>query len=194
MNPSAPTHPPSLQELLKDQRLPCYVDFDPRSPLGVLILTVRDHLARLGRDQRRHKRMTLNITLLTVGLSSASTVLLGLNFSETTGATLNPVWLKNCAILFTAAIAVINAYDALFKPHRLWVREGNSYGLLKDILLKLELRAASAQTTPVTDEEIEAFRSELARILQADLESWVRQHGEDLLGKPKTVEEDPAGK
>ena len=166
---------------LNNPRLPSYVVFDPQSQLGILILTLRDHLARLGRDQTRHKSQTTSITMLTVGLSAASSVLIGLSFKSAEASWVDPLILKNIALLFTAVIAVVNAYDALFRPHRLWVREGKCYGLLKDILLKVELRAARVRAEPVTSEEIEAFRAELAKILQEDLEAWVRQHGEELL-------------
>ena len=168
---------------LNNSRLPCYVDFDVQSPIGVLILTLRDHINRLGREQTRHKRETTSITMMTVSLSAISTVLLGLSFKDPADVSgwLDPIYLKNAALVFTALITVVNAYEALFKPHRLWVREGKSYGLLKDVLLKLELRAARAKAEPVTNEEVEVFRAELAKVLGEDLEAWVRQHGEDLI-------------
>ena len=175
-----------LPEKLRNAKLPCYVDFDLESPLGVLILTVRDHLVRLSKDQRRHKAETTQITMLTVSLSAISSVLLGLSFKDPATSWFNPVYLKNVALLFTALIAIVNAYDALYKPHRLWIREGKSYGQVKDILLELELRAARVKTEPVTKDEVEAFRSKLAGILQDDLEAWVRQHGENLLTRKAT--------
>ena len=170
-----------VSAVLNNPKLSSYVAFDPQSQIGILILTLRDHLARLGRDQSRHKSQTTSITMLTVSLSAASSVLIGLSFKDAETSWVDPLVLKNMALLFTAVIAVVNAYDALFRPHRLWVREGKCYGLLKDILLKVELRAVRAKDEPVTSKEIEEFRAELAKILQADLESWVRQHGEELL-------------
>lgn len=175
----------------KDCRLPQHIEIDPKSPLGVIHTTLREHIARLGRDQGRHKRQTTSITMLTVSLSSTSAVLLGLSFKDPATAWIDPVWMKNVALLFTAMIAVANAYDALYKPHRLWIREGKSYGLLKDLLLKIEIRAARVNAgEPVSNAEIEEYRSELARTLQDDLEAWVRQHGEELLSAvpPKPTE------
>ena len=104
-------------------------------------MTVDRHVGRLGKEQGRHKRETTQITLVTVGLSALSSVLLGLNFraDAPVDAFINQLTLKNCALIFTALVAVINAYDALFKPHRLWVREGRTYGLLNDLLLKLAI-------------------------------------------------------
>ena len=170
-----------VSAVLNNPKLSSYVAFDPQSQIGILILTLRDHLARLGRDQSRHKRQTTSITMLTVSLSAAASVLIGLSFKDAETSWVDPLVLKNTALLFTAVIAVVNAYDALFRPHRLWVREGKCYGLIKDILLKVELRAVRAKDEPVTSKEIEEFRAELAKILQDDLEAWARQHGEELL-------------
>lgn len=160
------------------------VAFDSKTPLGLLLVTVDKHVERLGREQRRHKRETTEITLVTVGLSALSSVLLGLNFPPNAPAQeyFNPLNLKNCALVFTALVAVVNAYEALFKPHRLWVREGRTYGLLNDLLLKLAMCAARTDGgKTATTEEVEAFRQELEKMMREDLDSWVRQHGEDLL-------------
>lgn len=181
-----------VSAVLNNPRLSSYVTFDHQSQIGILILTLRDHLARLGRDQSRHKRQTTSITMLTVSLSAASSVLIGLSFKDAETSWVDPLVLKNTALLFTAVIAVVNAYDALFRPHRLWVREGKCYGLIKDILLKVELRAVRAKDEPVTSKEIEEFRAELAKVLQEDLESWVRQHGEELLSAKLPASPPPA--
>jgi hypothetical protein len=168
--------------------LPQRVEYDPKSPLGVLLVAVQEHLGRLGKEQGRHKRETTQITLVTVGLSAMSSVLLGMNFDPQSAGEgwLTPMTLKNLALVFTAMVAVINAYDALFKPHRLWVREGRTYGLLKDLRLKLEICAAGSNGgKDAKPEAVEVYRQELETMLREDLDSWVRQHGEGLLGGGK---------
>ena len=158
--------------------LPNDVEVDPKTPLGVLHRSLRGHLTRLGEGQRRHQSMTVNVTLLTVALTSFSAVLLGLEGDLVLGTELR----KNFALVFSATVAIANAYEALFKPHRLWVREGRTYGLLKDILLKVELQAAMTEGGKTARPDVvEGLRQALEKRLQEDLNAWVRQHGEELL-------------
>src|SRR5436190_6166026 len=109
---------------------------------------VDDLVARYQKDCLRYKREAFRLKIVSVFLATIVTVLLGVKLQNMYLITL----FGNLALILTAAISVLSAYEAFFDPRALWVRETVTCARLKD--LQRDLRFwASGQEPEVIDAE-----------------------------------------
>ena len=115
-------------------------------------------------DSSRHKSKALRLKLSTTALSAAATVLLGWQGASEGLA----MALKNVALLLTASITVLAAYDAFFEPRRLWVRERVVLNSARDLQRDWEI--AKVASAPGVD--VGSYGRRLTRILEDSLKDW----------------------
>jgi hypothetical protein len=125
--------------------------------------------AQYDRDRSRHKRRALALKISTSALGAGSTVLLGWQ---------NPgsyaVAMKNGALVFSALITLLAAYDAFFEPRKLWVRETFVLNSLKD--LKREWDIATALRPTAVAEDVTTYSGRFNGILSKSLDEWIKAH------------------
>jgi len=139
---------------------------DPKSLLDNQLKAVTE---KYDSDRSRHKRLALWLKMSTSALGALSTVLLGWQ-----NAGVYTVALKNLALMSSALITVVAAYDAFFDPRKLWVRETFVLNSLKD--LKREWDLATAMRPTATAEDVTTYSNRFNGILAKSLEEWVKAH------------------
>jgi hypothetical protein len=139
---------------------------DPKSVFDDQLETIT---AQFNRDRGRHKRRALVLKMSTSALGAGSTILLGWqNPGGYAGA------LKNGALVLSALITLLAAYDAFFEPRRLWVRETFVLNSLKDLKREWDLGMATKPTA--TAEDVTTYSNKFNGILTESLEEWVKAH------------------
>jgi hypothetical protein len=99
-------------------------------------------------------------------LGAAATVLLGWQDP----AALAP-YFKNAALIATALITVLAAYDAFFEPRKLWARETFVLNSLLDLRREFEIAKASRE---LTIEDVGKLSERFHATLQRSLGDWVK--------------------
>ncbi len=112
-----------------------------------------------------YKRKAFRLKIVSVFLAAIITVLLGLKLGE---SSLTEVF-SNIALILSAAITVLSAYEAFFDPRALWVRETVTFVRLKD--LQRDLNFWKEGLDPETDEAemVGKCKSRLDSILEDTL-------------------------
>jgi Protein of unknown function (DUF4231) len=137
-------------------------DLDPKA---VFARHLDEAIAQFGRDRNRHKRRALGLKLSTSALGALATVLLGWQ-----GADAAATVLKNIALIATALITLVAAYDAFYEPRKLWIRETFVLNSMKDLKRKWEIATSTGETEAV---DVKAYGNEYHEILTKSLSEWV---------------------
>jgi predicted membrane chloride channel (bestrophin family) len=122
-------------------------------------------IEQYSRDRNRHKRGALWLKLSTSALGAVVTVLLG--WQDPGGYA---VALKNGALILSAFITLVAAYDAFFEPRKLWVRETLVLNSLRDVKREWEIVAA---TKDIGVSDVAAYSGRFLEILKRSLAEWV---------------------
>jgi hypothetical protein len=123
-------------------------------------------IAKFESDRHRHKTLALGLKMAASALGALATVLLGW---EAPGD-FAPL-LKNLALIMTALITVVAAYDAFFEPRKLWVRETFVLNSLRDLNREFEIKKAINDLAP---DELAGFSERFHEILRKSLGEWVQ--------------------
>lgn len=135
---------------------------DPKNVFSKHLETaIKDH----GGHRTRHKYIALGLKMSTSALGGCVTVLLGWQNPEPFATTL-----KNAALVLSALITVLSAYDAFFEPRKLWVRETLMLNSLNDLQRKWKLEIAAGNVGPDT---VKAYSDDFHGILTKSLNDWV---------------------
>lgn len=117
-------------------------------------------------DRDRHKFTGLWIKLSTAILAAVATVLLG--WQDVSASK----WPQNIALVLSASISVIAAYEVFFEPRKLWVRETFVLSTLKDIERDLEFEVAGP--VEISDEKVDELKNRIDDVLKQSLDEWLK--------------------
>jgi len=120
-------------------------------------------------DAKLYKKQAFRLRIISVLLAAIITVLLGLKLQNTIVAE----GFSNVALVLSAAITVLSAYEAFFDPRALWVRETVTFARLKDIQRDLRYWAKGRDPEDIDVEELNRFKVRLDSILEDTLKYWM---------------------
>jgi len=130
-------------------------------------------------DSKLYKKQAFRLKIISVFLAAIITVLLGLKLHDTNWA----ASFSNVALVLSAAITVLSAYEAFFDPRALWVRETVTFARLKDIQRDLRYWAKGQDPESIDIEELNRFKVRLDSILEDTLKYWMKIRGAPDLEK-----------
>ena len=136
-------------------------------------------VGRYQADARDYKKQAFRLRIVSVLLAAIVTVLLGLKLND---AALTAAF-SNGALVLSAAITVLSAYEAFFDPRALWVRETVTFARLKDLQRDLRFWAAGRDMETVDPAEVEKFKVRLDSVLEDTLKYWMKIKGAPDLEK-----------
>ncbi len=130
-------------------------------------------VTRYARESVQHKKMALALKVTSVFLAALITVLLGVKLKspDLTEA------LSNAALVLSAVITVLSAYEAFFDPRALWIRETVTFARLKDIQRDLRFWACGFDPKDVDPRELECFKTRIDHVLDDSLKYWMKVRG-----------------
>ena len=127
---------------------------------------IAEQLAGFDSSRRYYRRGFFYATVATATLSASTTVLIAISKIYTTAT-----WLSVIALLTSAAITVVSAWDGFFRHRELWVQKTDAWMALQ----KLEAGMNYAKTKTggvIPPEELDGFYRNFERILTAEHGSW----------------------
>jgi hypothetical protein len=128
------------------------------------------HIKDFDSSRRFHRRQLLRITMITSVLSSVTTILIA---SEKIAK-----WegLSLMALVSSASITVIAAYDQFLQSRARWVQTTDTWMALQN--LKLSIGYAKAKKGELDEEEVDNLNNRFAEIIKGELNLWkdVRVH------------------
>lgn len=136
-------------------------------------------VGRYQNDSRAYKRQAFRLRIVSVFLAAIVTVLLGLKLKD---EALTAAF-SNGALVLSAAITVLSAYEAFFDPRALWVRETVTFARLKDLQRDLRFWAAGQDPDAMDPAAVERFKVRLDLVLEDTLKYWMKIKGAPDLEK-----------
>jgi hypothetical protein len=136
-------------------------------------------VGRYPNDSREYKKQAFRLRIVSVFLAAIVTVLLGLKLKD---EALTAAF-SNGALVLSAAITVLSAYEAFFDPRALWVRETVTFARLKDLQRDLRFWAAGQDPDAMNPSEVERFKVRLDSVLEDTLKYWMKIKGAPELEK-----------
>ena len=137
-------------------------------------------------ESNHYKRESAIIKLVSVFISASITVLL---------ATRNIVkntemmeLLAGTALVGSVMISVVSAYDALFDPKSLWVRETVTFARLKDLQRDFRYWSVGLDSEELDLITLKHYKDQLDSILRDTLKHWMKLRGaSDMERKPEVT-------
>jgi hypothetical protein len=133
-------------------------------------------VAAFANECRSNKRVALKLKISSVFLSATITVCLGLKSTSATWGTV----LSDVALVFSALISVLSAYEAFFDPRSIWIRETIVFSKLRNLKREFEFWAAGCEgdaLEPAEAEKLLEFKDKLDQILVESLKHWMKIRG-----------------
>jgi hypothetical protein len=140
---------------------------------------VDDLVARYQKESIRYKAEAFRLKIVSVLLAAIVTVLLGLKLQDPAMASR----FSNIALVLSAAISVLSAYEAFFDPRALWVRETVTFARLKDLQRDLRFWASGLDGDVIDLQTLESYKRRLDSILEDTLKYWMKIRGAPDLEK-----------
>lgn len=140
---------------------------------------VDDLVGRYHRESARYKKQAFRLRIVSVCLAAIITVFLGLKLRNTVLVE----QFSNVALILSAAITVLSAYEAFFDPRALWVRETVTFARLKDLQRDLRFWASGLDPEAIDIEMVNKFKFRLDSVLEDTLKYWMKIKGAPDLEK-----------
>jgi hypothetical protein len=137
---------------------------------------ITDIVTAFANECHSNKRIALKLKISSVLLSATVTVCLGLKSINTTWGTV----LSDVALVLSALISVVSAYEAFFDPRSLWIRETIVFTKLRNLKREFEFWAAGCDgdtLEPAEAEKLLGFKDKLDQILLESLKHWMKIRG-----------------
>jgi hypothetical protein len=128
------------------------------------------------RTQKRRNRDKAKATFLKMSgvlLAGVVTVLVGLQ-----GDQFNQYLLRNIALVLSASITVISAFDAFFDHRALWTMKTVTFVRLHDLMREMNFAIAQSSPNDIAEDTLLGFKKRFKEILQDDLRDWVKLRSE----------------
>ena len=146
---------------------------DQKKRLNWLEEEIDKIVERYKADAGRHKKVAFRLRILSVLLSAIITIFLGLKLENVSVSNV----LSNIALILSAAITVVGAYEAFFDPRALWVRETITFARLKDLQRDFRFYSSGLEDGTIKIEDLDKFKSKLDSILEDTLKYWMKIKG-----------------
>jgi len=130
-------------------------------------------VSRYQREAAIYKQQAFRLRIISVFLAAIITVLLGLKLQNVELAN----GFSNVALVLSAAITVLSAYEAFFDPRSLWVRETVTFARLKDLQRDLRFWTSGLDPESINSEALDMFKNRLDSILDDTLKYWMKIRG-----------------
>lgn len=140
------------------------------------------HLGRTKKARNNNKYKSFTLKLLAVCFAGAITVLLGINVSDNWAA-----WFKNIALILSAIITVLNAYEGFYDHRSLWIQGTVTFSQLATLKNEVDYFAAGREQNVSGDDmsKLDDFNNRLEQILQDELKAWLKMRQETSIpGQP----------
>jgi hypothetical protein len=150
--------------------------------LQVLKKELDFHFSRLNKARNNNKYKSFTLKLLAVCFAGAITVLLGINVSEDLSASF-----KNIALILSAVITVLNAYEGFYDHRSLWIQGTVTLSQLAALKNEVDYITAGREQKVSEDDmrRLDDFNKRLEQILQDELKAWLKMRQETSIpGQP----------
>jgi hypothetical protein len=151
----------------------------PVERLNWLQTEIDQLVSRYQRESAQYKKQAFRLRIISVFLAAIITILLGLKLDNTVLAEA----FSNGALVLSAAITVLSAYEAFFDPRALWVRETVTFARLKDLQRDLRFWASGLDPEAIDVEVVQKFKLRLDSVLEDTLKYWMKIRGAPDLEK-----------
>lgn len=121
-----------------------------------------------------HKKRAFVFKIAGTAFSTITTVLLGLQGLES-----QALLVKNLALILSACVTIISAWDAFFNHRELWVRYTVTSRRLRDVMSDLDYLLAG-ENHAASDAKLDELYSRFRAILDDTNSSWLKlrqEHG-----------------
>jgi hypothetical protein len=119
------------------------------------------------RQANRNKAFRLRIAVVCCG--AVTTILLGLHSVAESWQS----FVKDCALIFSALVTVVGAFDAFYNHRALWIRYTVTYTQLKTLDSRLEYLTAGG-LEELDDTEIDRLFTEFQQVLNETNANWLQ--------------------
>jgi len=136
-------------------------------------------VSRYQNEARDYKKQAFRLRIVSVCLAAVVTVLLGIKLQDVAMTAA----FSNVALILSAAITVLSAYEAFFDPRALWVRETVTFARLKDLQRDIRFWAAGREPEAMDIADVERFKVRLDTVLEDTLKYWMKIKGAPDLEK-----------
>ena len=110
------------------------------------------------------RKQQFRFAMATATLSATTTVMIAAE------KMLKIEWFSIVALLCSAAITVVAAYDQFLRSRDLWVQKTDTWMALQN--LQANLKYAKARSGTLTQEEVDKFYERFDKILMGEHEAW----------------------
>src|SRR5271156_5332220 len=108
--------------------------------------------------------------MMTTALGGLTTILLGLDFGTTIAANYSFL-VKDVALMLTALVTSISAWDAFFEPQRLWLRYNSALTSFYGIKSRLQYRLSDGPDA-LSEKELDGLYDQMTTVLEAVNKDW----------------------
>jgi hypothetical protein len=151
----------------------------PVERLNWLQTEIDQLVSRYQRESAQYKKQAFRLRIISVFLAAIISILLGLKLGNTVLAEA----FSNGALVLSAAITVLSAYESFFDPRALWVRETVTFARLKDLQRDLRFWASGLDPEAIDAEVVQKFKLRLDSVLEDTLKYWMKIRGAPDLEK-----------
>ena len=125
---------------------------------------LNEQVAAFDSSRQYFRKQQFRFAMATASLSSATTVLIAAE------KMLKWEWLALIALMCSAAITVLAAYDQFLRSRDLWVHKTDTWMALQNLQANLEY--AKARTGRFSQKEIDKFYEQFDKVLMAEHDAW----------------------
>jgi len=157
--------------------------------LNLLESHLNERITDTARRRNRDKVKAIVLKLTSVLLAGIVTVLIGLqgkNFDQTV--------LRNLALVLSASITVVNAFDAFFDHRALWIKKTITLVRLYSLKRDFSFEIAKAVPDEIPVQSVQNYHERLGNILEDDLREWIKLRAETENSENSPVKKKTDGK
>ncbi len=138
---------------------------EPKNPLNLLETWIQDRINSFDRRRNFYRSGAYRFTLITAGLSSFTTILIGISqIYDSTNISV-------ISLITSASISFLSAWEGLYGHRQRWIQNNDT--LMKLYALDSDIQYQKARSgNKLTIEEIDQFYERYQRILQLANEKW----------------------
>lgn len=138
--------------------------------VNLLRTKIDERISRFTSKRMDNKYKARNFYVSTTVLAAISTIILGLDVSNIKWFAFLGIHAKNLALILSALITIVSAYDSFFDHKSLWVNFTNANSNLKN--LKFEIDYYLEGNKDIKNEDIDRFKARYNEIMNDVGKKW----------------------
>lgn len=138
--------------------------------VDLLKVKIDERISTFTSKRKDNKYKARNFYVSTTVLAAISTIILGLDFANIEWLTFNDDIAKNIALILSALITIVSAYDSFFDHKSLWVNFTKAKSNLSS--LKFELDYYLEGNTNIEKKDIDGFKAKYHEIINEVGKKW----------------------